>query len=309
MKKNIFTPLFLFFIFTQAMAQPKVYDYSKVDAVADAFDKSDYKTPELLAVALAGKFTSQRDKARALYTFLAKNMKYNADDMDRGKTMGEDKEDVEEKKEEKARQCFKKGKGICEDYSRVYRMMCKSAGIECLKITGVCGHNAAPHAWNSIKLDNQWYLVDVTWGAGYLDDNERFHYRFGTGFFCTNPQLLILDHFPKDTQWQLMPRKISRQEYPSSPKKFRYAFYGIVDCTPFDTLLKSNESGEVEVFFTMEYKPNFLCVKINGKFMIPTVEEKGEKTILKFQASKGKRIEVFAGEGKEHFVLIGTYKT
>ncbi len=309
MKKHICIFIFSLFISMQSFAQSKVYDYSKVDAIADGFSKSDYKTPQALAIALAAKFETPRDKARALYTFLAKNMKYNFDDVGRDKTYGEDKADVEQKKEEKSAQCYKKGKGICEDYSRVYRMMCKAAGIECAIVIGFSGPNSDLHAWNVVKLDDKWHLVDVTWGSGYLDDNERFHYRFSTGYFCTNPQLLILDHFPKDSQWQLLPRAILRTDYSKKPKKIKYALYGIVNYTPYESLLKSNESGEFETSFTFEKKPNFICIKVNGSFMLPTREEKGEQTILKFKAAKGRRIEVFAGESKEHFTLIGIYKT
>jgi len=29
------------------------------------------------------------------------------------------------------------------------------------------------HAWIAFQIDEQWYLMDPTWGAGYVDDDKN----------------------------------------------------------------------------------------------------------------------------------------
>lgn len=50
---------------------------------------------------------------------------------------------------------------VCEGYARAFKLLCKYVGIECILITG--DSKGVGHMWNMVKLDNQWYHVDVTW--------------------------------------------------------------------------------------------------------------------------------------------------
>ena len=53
------------------------------------------------------------------------------------------------------------GKGVCASYAASYRLLCDMAGVECVVATGYLNGNL-PHAWNIIKLDENWYEVDCT---------------------------------------------------------------------------------------------------------------------------------------------------
>lgn len=57
---------------------------------------------------------------------------------------------------------------VCDGYSRLVKMLCDDMEIEC-RI--VCGEviNAGGHAWNLVKVDNQWYHLDTTWNDGSAD--------------------------------------------------------------------------------------------------------------------------------------------
>ena len=52
------------------------------------------------------------------------------------------------------------GYAVCQGYAGLFQRLCKEVGIETRYITGYAGE---AHAWNIVKLDNQWYNVDVTW--------------------------------------------------------------------------------------------------------------------------------------------------
>lgn len=64
------------------------------------------------------------------------------------------------------------GKGVCESFALAYQMLLGKAGVESIYVEGRGG--LAAHAWNLVKLDNEWYHVDVTW-----DENRTDRYYFG----------------------------------------------------------------------------------------------------------------------------------
>ena len=55
---------------------------------------------------------------------------------------------------------FFQGKvGVCQAYMLGMIALCEEAGIPCLPVTS----EEMEHAWNLVKLDGEWYHVDVTW--------------------------------------------------------------------------------------------------------------------------------------------------
>ncbi len=55
---------------------------------------------------------------------------------------------------------FIKGVAVCDGFSKAYSLLCNMEGIECIRITGMAG---GAHAWNKVKVDGNFYLVDITW--------------------------------------------------------------------------------------------------------------------------------------------------
>ncbi|MBE5732690.1 MAG: hypothetical protein E7353_06590 [Clostridiales bacterium] len=58
------------------------------------------------------------------------------------------------------------GFAVCDGISKTYSLLCNMAGVECLRVVGEAGQNGAwgGHAWNKVKVDGNWYVVDATWG-------------------------------------------------------------------------------------------------------------------------------------------------
>lgn len=52
------------------------------------------------------------------------------------------------------------GKALCEGYAKAFSYLCGRAGIENVIVTG---KTTTDHMWNMVKLDGNWYHVDVTW--------------------------------------------------------------------------------------------------------------------------------------------------
>ena len=53
------------------------------------------------------------------------------------------------------------GKAVCEGYSRAFQLLCNKMGLDCVCIAGIA--DEIGHEWNCVKVDGEWYQVDVTW--------------------------------------------------------------------------------------------------------------------------------------------------
>lgn len=53
------------------------------------------------------------------------------------------------------------GTALCEGYSKAFMYLAQAAGIPTICVSGSA--NGGGHMWNMVKLDGQWYHVDVTW--------------------------------------------------------------------------------------------------------------------------------------------------
>ena len=88
------------------------------------------------------------------------------------------------------------GKGICLGYTSTFRLLMDLLGIECRTVEGTAHNGTADHAWNLVRLDGEWYAVDVTWDdpTATLPVSERTAHRY---FNVTSDFLRSNDH-----QWE-----------------------------------------------------------------------------------------------------------
>ena len=54
---------------------------------------------------------------------------------------------------------LKEGRGTCQGYTYTYMAMLRAAGLECT----FAASDIMSHIWNLVKIDGEWYHVDVTW--------------------------------------------------------------------------------------------------------------------------------------------------
>ena len=62
------------------------------------------------------------------------------------------------------------GDTVCAGYSRAFQYLMQQVGIPCYYCTGYSGED---HAWNIVKIDGEYYNVDVTW-----DDTDPSTYDY-----------------------------------------------------------------------------------------------------------------------------------
>lgn len=53
--------------------------------------------------------------------------------------------------------------GNCLGYATTFQLLMDLTGVECITVTGATHSSTADHAWNMVKLEGEWYCVDVSW--------------------------------------------------------------------------------------------------------------------------------------------------
>lgn len=74
---------------------------------------------------------------------------------------------------------------VCEGYAKAYKYLLDKINIENIIVVGYgtnSNGNKEEHAWNYVKLNQNWYAVDVTWddpiiiGGGKLTNKSKYKY-------------------------------------------------------------------------------------------------------------------------------------
>ncbi|MBO7218509.1 MAG: InlB B-repeat-containing protein [Clostridia bacterium] len=60
---------------------------------------------------------------------------------------------------------FINGFAVCDGFSKAFSMMCNMEGIDAIRIVGEAksGGSAGGHAWNKVIINDECYVVDITW--------------------------------------------------------------------------------------------------------------------------------------------------
>lgn len=137
-------------------------------------------------------------------------------------------------------------KSVCLGYNILFDSMCSVIGIEC---EPVYGYVYMPwyevgdtffldsHAWNAVNINGEWELIDATWGAGYIKQRKqriakflyrrfrvpyrtKYHFKQKTNmkYFCTPPEVMVLDHLPSTPAWQLLDCSVPIDSFQRTPQ-------------------------------------------------------------------------------------------
>lgn len=86
---------------------------------------------------------------------------------------------------------FVEGKAVCAGYARAYQYLLNRLGIECSYVIGPC-HSGEWHAWNLVKLEGDYYYVDVTFDDRTNTDSRKSgNAEVSYDYFCITTQELL----------------------------------------------------------------------------------------------------------------------
>ena len=168
--------------------------FAAVDAAARGIQG---RTVAVVAKALAAAASTPLGRARAAYVWTTANVAYS----------------LEGRKDAGA--ALAALSGDCDAHAAVFAALCKAMGVECATVGGSLRFAVEPgvafapyakplakgqwlvaHAWNAVRIDGRWGLVDATMGAktpkAATDD-----------YFLPEPAVLATDHVPDDPAMRL----------------------------------------------------------------------------------------------------------
>ena len=80
------------------------------------------------------------------------------------------------------------GEAVCSGYTESFKTFMDMLGIENYTISGKAGNEQ--HIWNVVKLDNDWYQVDVTWDDPVGSSQEYIDH----SYFNISDSDMAIDH-------------------------------------------------------------------------------------------------------------------
>ncbi len=183
-------------------------EFDAIDAHARAAPSAACTSTTSLAGYLTAPARSDREKARALFTWMALNINYDVS------RFGQAPDPSAVLAERRA---------VCAGYAALFEALAEAAELEAEIIHGhakgtgpqaaISADGLLTHDWNAVKIDGRWALLDCTWGAGRLNERMQFVKRFTDHYFLTPPELFIYDHLALEDRWQLLQRPVTKSEF------------------------------------------------------------------------------------------------
>ena len=181
--------------FSNSLSAQKVVtnEFAAIDKKGISIPDSLTKTTANLSKYINENFQTEKDKARAIFIWLASNIQYDVENMFAI--------NFYETKENKISKTLNTRKGICENYAALFTEIAGGCGIKSFVIEGYTKQNGfadyIPHAWSAANVDGTWFMFDPTWGSGYINGG-KFYKKINNEYFKTPPSTLIKSHIPFD---------------------------------------------------------------------------------------------------------------
>ena len=181
-------------------------------AAALSVPEASQATLETVGAYMAQTFKDEAMRARAIHDFIADWIAYDVHSY----------RVPSERAPQDANSTYVRHMGVCEGFARLFLAIAKAAGMEAEYLLGDAKGDGGQvdgngHAWNAVKVAGAWYLVDVTWDAGPVND-DVFEKHYSTEYLFTPAELFGLDHFPNEATWQLRTPTISRGDFMRAPQ-------------------------------------------------------------------------------------------
>lgn len=206
----------LVFIPQQAKRDYTYIDFHAFKTPANA-EASIYQLADYLKFGMK----DDHSKARAAFRWIVEKITYDT------AGLAESKINPLAKLDTSPENVLKIRKTICAGYSKLFCELGKAMDLECRYVRGYARkpdlklpknpNDDEGHAWNAVKLDGVWHLLDCTWGDKSTDVKTEKENKVDEFYFLTPPSQMIFNHFPEQPAWQLLEKANSWEEFSSWP--------------------------------------------------------------------------------------------
>lgn len=296
-------------------------DYGKIDEYGRNAPESAARTMNTLSQYLTQPARSDLAKARSVYAWITSHVRYDETAFT-GKRFSSEIE--------YANRVLRSRKAVCTGFSLLYKHLLVQAGIDVVSIKGYSrtnDHEAGQpirqidHEWNAVKLDGDWYLLDIAWAQTTAKPGPN-GVRPNDFYFLTDPAVFAANHLPADPQWQLLSPAISKGQFDQFPKLYdAYFRLGFNEDFPKSGLLRTSDaltltlqnSGEVEFMCSLGRPGGATTTTVPVRIqrvgsayqLTMPISQRGNSTLYVFAKPKGPRSErVKSYEGIASFTVV-----
>jgi transglutaminase/protease-like cytokinesis protein 3 len=184
----------------------QIKNFKEIEKYVKEVPESETADIETLSKYLQKDAKTKKEIVARIYFWIAENIEYDWDAFNNGRQI-----DVS------ATATLENRKSVCAGYARLFKAICDNAQINCVIIEGYAkgyGYKGerlteTNHDWNAVKLYDKWELIDSTWGIGGLILNGENVKSWCARYLYEDPIDFILEHFPKNEEWQLLEKNIT----------------------------------------------------------------------------------------------------
>lgn len=217
-------------------------DFKKADSVAHYYKDASLKNLPVLTHNLTVALETDVEKFRAIYTWISSNITNDYSSYikisNKRKRLVKDRQAYLDWNTSITPKVFKSlledRKTACTGYAYLVKEMANLAGFTCNIIDGygrtpnlLLKEDSPPnHSWNSIEINDKWYLCDATWSAGQtmvINGTPLFQPDYFDGYFLADPELFAKNHFPIHKEGQPI-NKDNLNTFIAGPVIYKEAF-------------------------------------------------------------------------------------
>lgn len=176
---------------------------------ADSTPKSLFKNHYALTEYLIKGTKNDEEKVLIFSYWIAKNIIYDKSGL------------VKLGRNKVPRELLSDRRGVCGCMSNLFQQFCDNSNVKCYTIYGKAygsffrryfTFSRLSHAWNSVFINQEWKLVDVTWNTNLVKDS-KFKKNPDLEWIFKDPTFFAKSHFPENPAWQLLKSPYSKKEF------------------------------------------------------------------------------------------------
>lgn len=145
------------------------------------------------------------DQAHAIYDYLTRTVVYDSELLDIfNNTPSDNSGDLKKYRGFYLEGALVDEKSVCDGIAKAYSLMCNMMEITAIRVSGnilkdmdgddVAETPGTAHAWNKIRIDKQWYVVDATSGSPIMTIDGTRHQTPAHNYFMINDQTMAKTH-------------------------------------------------------------------------------------------------------------------
>jgi len=192
-------------------------------------EEKSYLTINKIAARVTSHVCTDGERVASIFSWIVNHINYDQEAFCAGTKSSEDPQKI-----------INSEKAVCTGFSNLFVALCTRNNMDARIITGYAKgagnrkgdtFNAPNHAWNSVKIDGKWYLLDISWASAYrmyLNRNkvgsEKCELPISAyrDFYLAEPETFVFDHLPEDPAWQLLGHPVSLSTFEKGKEMIQY---------------------------------------------------------------------------------------